>query len=105
MEKAWLRKCSIRPAAGQTAPLMKLAAGPYLQRCLNPGCSDMKKEPLPEPARRKTGKIRLASGGTCPFSDESGELPLDNAVKILQVIQQKVINESKPGKTAVTSGW
>lgn len=39
----------------------------------------------------KLGKIELASGGTL-FLDEIGELPLDMQIKILQVIQQKVIS-------------
>lgn len=39
----------------------------------------------------KLGKIELANGGTL-FLDEIGELPLDMQIKILQVIQQKVIS-------------
>lgn len=39
----------------------------------------------------KPGKIELANGGTL-FLDEIGELPLDMQIKILQVIQQKVIS-------------
>ncbi|MCQ4636896.1 sigma 54-interacting transcriptional regulator [Anaerovorax odorimutans] len=39
----------------------------------------------------KLGKIELANGGTL-FLDEIGELPLEMQIKILQVIQQKVIS-------------
>ena len=49
----------------------------------------------------KLGKIELANGGTL-FLDEIGELPLDMQIKILQVIQQKVISRiGSLEKTAV----
>lgn len=75
----------------ETRPLIKVNCGAIPDNLLESELFGFEKGAFSGAVQRKQGLIELADGGTL-FLDEIGELPLNLQVKILRVIQDKVIS-------------
>ena len=89
-----------RSSTRSAGPLVKINCGAIPQSLMEAELFGHERGAFTGAERAKPGRFELAAGGTL-FLDEIGELPLEMQVKLLRVIEQKVVErlggvESRP---------